>query len=171
MTQVGADGKLISIRQKAREIVDYAKKKEYNGVRNLYRQFMDDIIAYYQNKNMKEIKSDLDKFLEPDGIAEAIGASITFKTSQLRKFFNEIKNIKVKVVNENNNNEAIRILTLIPRLAYSYKRNLIDENFYKLMRLLLDKLRQDLNKENFKTFEQIFEAIVAYHKYYGGKED
>lgn len=160
----------------AREIVELDKKDrdQKRDMKNKYMEMINKLIDYYKDKNsIKDLKQDLEVFLEPNGIAEAIGKAIDFKTSQLRKFFDEIKSIKAKLHSNEENNQAnkIRILSLIPKLAYSQQRNLIDKDFYEFMKLLLDKLRKDLTTETFGTFENIFEAIVAYHKYHNPKEE
>lgn len=92
-------------------------------------------------------------------------------TSQLRKFFGEIKRIQGSVFQE----EISSILMLKPKLAYAVGRsdgeNKI-EDLFKQMSPLLDAIDVKNTKEgpkHFKNFVNIFEAIVAYHKANGGK--
>ena len=48
------------------------------------------------------------------------------------------------------------------------------EEFCKEMSKAIDAIRydnDDVLKSDYKNFVQIFESIVAYHKYYGGQEN
>lgn len=117
----------------------------------------------------------VEEFIGPNGICQAIARGLTFRRTQLRKFFNEVKFIKIKL-NSSSDEEVLksiklRLVTLVPKLAYSHGKNLIDENFYEFMKLLITKLKDDFTPENFEKFEQIFEAIIAYHVYYNPKEE
>lgn len=90
-------------------------------------------------------------------------------TSQLRKFFGEVKRIEMQ-----EELCAADIIMLKPLLAYAVgrdKNNTRIRDFQEQMTIAINGIRMD--KENitkdFKNFINIFEAIVAYHKYYGGK--
>ena len=96
-------------------------------------------------------------------------------TGQIRKFFGEVKRIGANV--EANKAD---IIILKPLLAYAVgrdKNNRGDnktkiKDFEEEMRTALSAIRFDKNLvSDFKHFEQLFEAIVAYHKFYGGKEN
>ncbi|WP_299228342.1 type III-A CRISPR-associated protein Csm2 [Sulfurihydrogenibium sp.] len=122
---------------------------------------------------------DLEAYLQPEGVCEgiayAVGCMNKLKRSQLRKFFNEIKTIEYDLKSEEDIKEIkIKILALIPKLAYSKGRDLIDENFYEFMKTILSKVKEDMNKENpqkvFEVFVKILESIVAYHTYHFPKE-
>lgn len=91
-------------------------------------------------------------------------------TSQLRKFFGELRRIDADF-----DNKYQDVLMLRPMLAYAAGR---DEGKTKLKDFsetlsegikhirLEDKVHR---KTDFKNFLKLFEAIVAYHKYNGGK--
>ena len=89
-------------------------------------------------------------------------------TSQLRKFFGEIK--RIQALDFDKSEVKDDILMLKPKLAYAAGR---DEgkskigDFYKKMSIGLDAI-EPKNKEHFRNFVKIFEAIVAYHKAAGG---
>jgi CRISPR type III-A-associated protein Csm2 len=88
-------------------------------------------------------------------------------TSQIRKFFGEIKRIQADF--ENCKGE---IILLDPKIAYSVGRAKKDgpskiEDFYNLVNPLLSGVKE--NKSRFKNFVSIVEAIVAYHKEAGGQ--
>jgi CRISPR-associated protein Csm2 len=80
-------------------------------------------------------------------------------TSQLRKFFGEIKRQQAKGY------DSTDFILLKPKLAYAVGRAK-DENakindFYFVLSDAIDKVK---SPEHFKNFIKIFEAIVAYHK-------
>jgi CRISPR-associated protein Csm2 len=94
-------------------------------------------------------------------------------TSQLRKFFGELRRIDTDV-----DKKIIDLPMLRPMLAYAVGRDKDDKgkNKTRIKELSeelskgLDGIRQDTNqKKDFKNFINILESIVAYHKYYGGK--
>jgi CRISPR type III-A-associated protein Csm2 len=90
-------------------------------------------------------------------------------TSQLRKFFGEVK--RQQMMTEFNETEFIM---LKPKLAYAVGRAKQNgrkgkkqkiEDFYWVMADAIDKVMDSADKEKaFKNFITIFEAIVAYHK-------
>lgn len=80
-------------------------------------------------------------------------------TSQLRKFFGEVKRQQMSGYSETD------FVLLKPKLAYAVgraksKKSKI-EDFYYVLSHAIDKVK---NEEQFKRFINIFEAIVAYHK-------
>jgi len=130
-----------------------------------YEKLIDKLNEYLKEISISNLN--LEDFLKPEGISEAIAKGLQFKRTQLRKFFNEIKRIKLELKNKDNINKVIiSLVSIIPKLAYSKGRGLVDEKFYEFIKILVMKLREDLTDENFKKFEQIFESIIAYHTYY-----
>lgn len=86
------------------------------------------------------------------------------KTSQLRKFFGEVKRIEMQ---EDINLSDVAMLN--PLLAYAVgrdKNNRAKQSFQEEMSKAISEIN---NKKDFKNFVKIFEAIVAYHKLYGGE--
>lgn len=87
-------------------------------------------------------------------------------TSQLRKFFGEVKRQQMTGYQETD------FVMLKPKLAYAVgrakngKRKQIKiEDFYVVLADAINKVNASANKEKaFKNFITIFEAIVAYHK-------
>ena len=82
-----------------------------------------------------------------------------FTTSQLRKFFGEVKRQQMEGFNETD------FILLKPKLAYAVGRakdpNAKINDFYLVIANAIDRVK---NEKQFKNFIQIFEAIVAYHK-------
>lgn len=101
-------------------------------------------------------------------------------TGQLRKFFGEVKRIDADVLKH-----KAEIPMLKPLLAYAVGRDkkpsrngMINktriEEFGQELSSAIDAIRSDNDevlKSDYKNFVQIFESIVAYHKYYGGQEN
>jgi CRISPR-associated protein Csm2 len=152
------------------------KKEERIELNNNYDKLISEVI-----KDIEKgiLNLDLEEYIKPGGICEGIAGAVGYigklKRSQLRKFFNEIKTIEYDLKSgEDVKKIKIRILALIPKLAYSKGRDLIDENFYKFMKAILSKVKEDMNEENakevFEVFVKILESIVAYHTYHFPKE-
>ncbi len=108
---------------------------------------------------------DWGRYLAPDPNDNKIPMTST----QIRKFFGEMKRIQAGFSNLNS-----EIILLDPKIAYAvgrakkegkHKQYKIEE-FYKLVSPLLKKIKQ--NEIRYKRFVKIIEAIVAYHKAYGG---
>jgi CRISPR-associated protein Csm2 len=96
-------------------------------------------------------------------------------TSQLRRFFGELKRID----SDFKKNQA-DLLMLKPMLAYAVGRDKDDsgrsrthiKEFEEEMSKGITSIRisdKENGEKDFRNFVKIFEAIVAYHKYYGGK--
>jgi len=79
-------------------------------------------------------------------------------TSQIRNVLDEIQKMK--------DYDEYRLQMLRPKLAYAAGRHKGKvREFHDLMKVLI----QNTNKTNFANFKNFVEAIVAYHKFHGGK--
>lgn len=80
-------------------------------------------------------------------------------TSQLRKFFGEVKKQQIKKYN------PVDFSLLKPKLAYAVGRTKSKDSkikeFYEVIAGAIEKVDSE---KKFKNFIKIFEAIVAYHK-------
>ncbi len=100
--------------------------------------------------------------------------------SQIRNVFGEVKRIELKLKGkqseENWEREKVNFALLRPKLAYaqarvtaSYKAR---NSRIKTFKEVLEKAHQFVgNSSHFKNFSAFLEAILAYHKAYGGKEN
>ena len=97
--------------------------------------------------------------------------SMKLTTSQLRNFFGEVRRIQTGGFNE------MDFLLLKPKLAYASGRQ--GGNAVKPLKLILDMAHAAVFKEEedgkpitarFQNFVNFFEAVLAYHKGYGGKD-
>jgi len=124
-------------------------------------------------KDVKPLEEFGKKLAEPEKVQDRnnpnkwITKKKAMSTSQIRKFFGAIKRIQADF-----DNLKGEILLLEPKLAYAVgkdkdnPKSKIDE-FYKELSPLIKEINEDEKK--FKNFVSIVEAIVAYHKVYGGE--
>jgi CRISPR-associated protein Csm2 len=80
-------------------------------------------------------------------------------SSQIRKFFGEVKRQQMSGYNES------EFVLLKPKLAYAVGRSTGSDpkikDFYNVLSNAIDIVKSE---DHFKNFIKIFEAIVAYHK-------
>lgn len=95
--------------------------------------------------------------------AENLGQRLAskLKTAQIRKVYSAVK--KIQMNTEFNRNELVM---LKPKLAYAAARN---KDVEELKAALTEAIDHVDNENTFKTFVDFFEAILAYHKAYGGE--
>ena len=91
-------------------------------------------------------------------------------TSQIRNVFGEMRKIQMNGFEE----EKANFLLLRPKLAYAVKRQNAKgmEEFYNLFCEAYDAVDTDDSRVASRQFDQllqVMEAVLAYHKYYGGK--
>ena len=119
-----------------------------------------------QEKNTAETVSFAKRF--GDYLAEEEDLAKPLTTSQLRKFFGEVKRQQMTGYDET------KFVMLKPKLAYAVgraKQNgrrgkyLKIEDFYFVMADAIDKVVESTDKKKaFNNFITAFEAVVAYHK-------
>jgi CRISPR-associated protein Csm2 len=87
-------------------------------------------------------------------------------TSQIRNIYGELKRIQMKGFDD----EKTSFLLLLPKMAYAAKRNV--NHGLTAFKQVFDKLHKDVKTaEHYKNMMDIMEAILAYHKAFGGKEN
>ncbi|MFQ6061619.1 MAG: type III-A CRISPR-associated protein Csm2 [Methanosarcinales archaeon] len=118
--------------------------------------------------SLKDLQSK--DYADKDGYADILGEIFTknVKTNQLRRFFDAMKQIESKLFAQRRDWKDIEneFYLLKPKLAFAKGRKLIPDIFYDLIMACMGKTN---SKEDFKVLVQFFEAIVAYHRYYGGE--
>lgn len=106
------------------------------------------------------------------GYAERVAEGVqNLKTTQLRKFFSEIKANERELKEKGWGGIKADFYLMRPNLAYAKARGLVPDHFFKLVDACMkqvDKGDENQKKENYKRFVQFLEAIVAYHKYHHG---
>jgi len=114
-----------------------------------------------------EQAEELGKILAPKDFRD----SDAMTTSQLRRFFGALKKVQMSAKVKEDNFRLIDVKLLKPKLAYAVgragERNRIND-FYKQVGLAIDKVN---TRQDFLNMVDWVEAIVAYHKANGGKDN
>ena len=90
-------------------------------------------------------------------------------TSQIRNVFGEVKRIQAKGWKE----EKSSFFLLRPKIAYAEARVVAKTSNSRIkdFRKVMDKAHLEVKDEfHFQNFVDLLEAILAYHKFYGGKD-
>ncbi|MCB1616906.1 MAG: type III-A CRISPR-associated protein Csm2 [Pseudomonadales bacterium] len=90
------------------------------------------------------------------------------RSTQLRKFYDEIVMWDQRVkTNPDKFNEYLPLIRMInAKVAYAKGRDLVDENFFKLMSSCLKEVKDAKTFENCKRF---LEAFMGFYKMYSPK--
>ena len=101
-------------------------------------------------------------------------------TGQLRRFFGEVKHIESDIKKYKSDIIMLKLL-----LAYAVGRDIKKTKGGNVNKTRIDAFAKEITKaidvvlegksddeiiSRFKNFVKVFEAVVAYHKYYGGQE-
>jgi len=107
--------------------------------------------------------------------ADALGRELSrpLTTAQIRALFGEVRQIQGQM--SINPRKAWRRLYLLkPKIAYRVRRapgqgvRMLADVLVPALDTVLEAKDKDTQKAYFKNFVEFFEAILAYHKYYGG---
>ena len=118
-------------------------------------------------KNGFSNKKDLD-LIEHFGkyvAGKAGGQGKSISTSQIRIAYGEISRLKMQF-------DHTDVMMLRPKIAYAAAREGGDKykDLKKVLTIAVDTVTESKNKEAaFNNLASMFEAILAYHKAYGGK--
>ncbi len=87
-------------------------------------------------------------------------------TSQIRNIYGELKRIQMKGFDE----EKTSFLLLLPKMAYAAKRN--NNDGLTAFKQVFDLLHKNVHSAaHYNNMMNIMEAILAYHKAFGGREN
>lgn len=118
----------------------------------------------------------LEEFAPEGGIADSVAFQLrhSLKAAQLRKFYGLCKRVDLELRGRDEDSDfpaefRPRIFRILPLLAYAKGRNNIPEGFYKFMKSVLD-FNKIQKIRDYRTLIYLLEAVVAYHKFHGGKE-
>jgi len=96
---------------------------------------------------------------------------VGLKTSQIRKFLDGVNRIKVEGHLKGTEEGSFfrgQCQLLRPQLAYAAARQ--RETVEPLQKMLEPCLKKVASKKDFDRLHQFVEALIAYHRYYGGKD-
>ena len=104
-----------------------------------------------------------------DSFGRYLAKTANLKTTQIRKFFSSVKKIQSELRSgRESTNPRQKILRLKPALAYATARQKKQlQEFTEVMYLAMDMVKEP---EDFEYFVEFLEAIVAYHKFHGGRD-
>ncbi|MEJ5346829.1 MULTISPECIES: type III-A CRISPR-associated protein Csm2 [Chloroflexus] len=109
---------------------------------------------------------------EADRLGKELGRN-GLTTSQIRNIFGEVRSIEQEVLPTDQQlslDVQRRLLMLKPKMAYQVGRFSNNQALQELVETLSDAIGLIGNDKNrFQTFVNLFEAILAYHRRYGGK--
>lgn len=113
------------------------------------------------------------EFAPPGKWADDIAKGQEMKTTQLRKVFNSIKQMEVKVKgkNEEESFDDQTLYMMVPHMAYAKARGFIKPEFYDLFKNIIGDGQSGMIRKvkDFKRFSEFMTAIVAYHKFHHSK--
>lgn len=116
---------------------------------------------------------DWKKLLKDEGLVDELTLQREFRnlnTTQLRKFFDEVKNIEYKLQQSTWQSVEADLWKLVPSIKYAAGRGNVPQVFAEFVSTMVEKISDSKDpKQIFLNFERVFESIVAYHKYHGGK--
>lgn len=121
------------------------------------------------NKEIQEIMAadDIGNKLVEFADREGDALSKSLKRAQIRSIFTEARNIEAGW--ESDRDAALRRLSLLrPKLAYQAKRNREVEPLQKTLTEAINEVMAKPDEKRFRRFMELFEAILAYHRYHGG---
>jgi CRISPR-associated protein Csm2 len=122
-------------------------------------------------KKIESLEGNLGDRFSPEDLvsyAEEFGKylrSIYLKTSQIRRFLDAVN--KIKATTDPRSFDRAEVVLLKPKLAYAAGRQDQVRPLAEVLTVCIDKVKE---YKDFKRFAQFLEAIIAYHKYYGGRE-
>ncbi|MDW8075940.1 MAG: type III-A CRISPR-associated protein Csm2 [Bacteroidota bacterium] len=139
-----------------------------------------------QQQNLPPLPRDLSTLKAEDIVAIADQAGRHFchiKPTQLRNFFDHIVRLRTSyrlalvqkeddLLEEKEREKLLGQLVLLkPKLAYAKGRFSGFEQFYTFMIHAIDGVRNSTQwQDALENFFALTEAVVAYHKFYGGKD-
>jgi len=126
---------------------------------------------------VEEIKKELPSILGGDSkklveSARRLGEHLSggLSTSQIRSIFSEVKQMREYEKDKH------RLNLLRPKMAYTAGRHgkmkggKLTGPIVDLQEILDKCIERISSEEEFENFKSFFEAILAYHRYYGGRE-
>lgn len=130
------------------------------------RSNTDELQALVRDAMKEETDRDGDKLIEcAIKIAQIIKGN-NVSSSRLRKLYTEAR--KIALTSGKAKSNAYEINLLRARLAYTAARESGLKEFQQIMDIALQEVKQPRGK--YERFLHLFEAIVAYHRFYGGRE-
>ncbi|MEY8688144.1 type III-A CRISPR-associated protein Csm2 [Bacteroides sp. AN502(2024)] len=121
-------------------------------------------LSYQSNWITEKADKALVEFAEKAG---KYMAENNLTNSKIRSIYGEIKRIQMKTFEK----DKASFFLLKPKVAYALGREQKDVKGLQLFKSIFDKSFDDVtNETQYLNFCNLIEAILAYHKAYGGKD-
>jgi len=122
-----------------------------------------ELLSFHDSPHVATLMNWLDK------LAKYMAEYIT--THQLRNIFKKILDIEREIEQQGSNQLRVKLQLLRPKLAYVAARQNTEEagnliQFFNEMLKELGSKDSDQLKRQFGSFKDVFEAVVAFHKYH-----
>ncbi len=153
MMSHGGGHKHYQKQQKKHENVD----KVISGIQTKVRQ--------YENKGLKHFPAE-DLVQSAQQMGEHL-KKVGLKTTQIRKFLDGVRKLDISFERGNNFNKE-QVILLKPKLAYAAGRQSAVKPLMEVLDPAITAAQESY--ESFRKLVAFIEGIIAYHKYYGGKD-
>lgn len=123
-----------------------------------------------QAKPLRQLK--IDELVLPEGELDKMARflRLSLKSTQLRRVFHDLKRLQQQAKRKFDEHIRTQIALTLPELAYAYGRDVIPKEFYDLMKALLHPPNERFQGyEDVERLMQILTALLAYHKFHGGR--
>ena len=146
------------------------QRQRQNDAQVLVANFTQLVNRAKQLRNLK-----IDDLVLPQGTLDQLAKhfSKSLKTTQLRRVFHDIKRLEQtarRIRSEEFSHIRTQLALTLPELAYAYGREVIPKEFYDFMRSLLHPPNERFQgKEDVQRLVEILTALLAYHKFHGGR--
>lgn len=119
----------------------------------------------YENIKLDKLSSNIFSEIAEEA-AKSINDKKSNKSTQLRKFYDELDMWYEKVIQANcPDEEYVKLAPFIhmmkSKVAYSYGREHVNRNFYNLFNQLIGEIKDPITLQNAKLF---FEALLGFKK-------
>ncbi len=136
-----------------------------NTIKSNIGNFSKEIFENGNAKTMVVLSQAMGRYLKEKGVT----------SSQIRNIFGYVKRIDMGIDSKSDTldkSSLKKLYLLSPKLAYVIGRsNRYVGGALSILKELFDKSIEKVgnSKDKFKTFMDLFESILSYHKFYGGK--
>lgn len=130
-------------------------KREYKEIIGQEYKFQSAWITNGFDENFNDFANNVGKYLEKKELS----------SSKIRNIFNEIKRIQMNYEEEKSSSYLLR-----PKIAYAVGRD--NKNYgLQMFKIVFDDCFRCVTEEkHYHNLCGVIEALIAYHKYYGGKD-
>ncbi|MBW1700023.1 MAG: type III-A CRISPR-associated protein Csm2 [Deltaproteobacteria bacterium] len=128
-------------------------------------------LQYYRDPEKKVLDSDLIDERAKEWAQSFSISKTPLKTAQMRRFYDELKAIERKIMTGKDSKEQelnfqkdrALIIMFKAKAVYAQKRNVAPKQFTQF---IFDHLASIDDLKDFQAFLKVFEAVVAFHKFF-----